>query len=310
MEHKELWQIVEGLVNKEGLDLYDIVTPKRQRGFLKVYIYRKKPLGNDSSLIDNEEQTLVTPEINSSQADVSSQQGRKNFKAVGHEDCVRVSKRILNDPRIEVILPGDTELEVSTPGINRELKKYDHVLQALGERVAVTFKERLFLQEGALQDNEKKGRHQEVKPGNILKKLEASDEAESAKRYKNREEANEVIRLSAFDMSGNETRVDTTSVDQKCDTPDEEKLQKPIFVIKGSLINVYSSPCSSVSKSLIAKSDEKRGVVSPGITKAVKKVTAQKRIDEYTIEVYDESRKKRFLIDSSLIKKIKTDFVF
>jgi ribosome maturation factor RimP len=54
--------------------------------------------------------------------------------------CTRVAKRINDLPNVEELMPGDSTLEVSSPGINRRLSRAEHFKGAVGERVRVTFK--------------------------------------------------------------------------------------------------------------------------------------------------------------------------
>lgn len=59
---------------------------------------------------------------------------------IQHTHCAGVSHRILNHPRVEEMLPGNTLLEVSSPGINRKLSRPEHYSDAVGERVRVSFR--------------------------------------------------------------------------------------------------------------------------------------------------------------------------
>lgn len=92
-----LWEVISPLVSEEGAELFDIECSKGSK-ILKVFI----------------------------------QKGDGN---VGVEDCARVSRRITDHPLVEEILPGETILEVSSPGINRKLRRPEHFQGALGERV-------------------------------------------------------------------------------------------------------------------------------------------------------------------------------
>jgi len=62
---------------------------------------------------------------------------RKDGSSVTVDDCASVSRRIINHIDVEAYLPGDTALEVSSPGVNRRLRLLSHFLGAVGERVSV-----------------------------------------------------------------------------------------------------------------------------------------------------------------------------
>jgi ribosome maturation factor RimP len=59
---------------------------------------------------------------------------------VSFEDCVRVSKRLLDIDEESGIIPENCLLEVSSPGINRRLRRPEHFTGAVGERIKVKFR--------------------------------------------------------------------------------------------------------------------------------------------------------------------------
>lgn len=58
----------------------------------------------------------------------------------GIEDCVKVNNLIRNEPIIEELLGGDYHLEVSSPGVDRALKKKEHFIRYQGYKVRVILK--------------------------------------------------------------------------------------------------------------------------------------------------------------------------
>jgi len=58
----------------------------------------------------------------------------------GIDDCVRMNNLIRNEPLIEELLGGDYHLEVSSPGVDRVLKKKEHFIRYLGYKVRITMK--------------------------------------------------------------------------------------------------------------------------------------------------------------------------
>ena len=136
---EKLWERIEELSKPLGLEVFDIETPN---DFLRIYITR-------------------TPK-----------EGAANDKAsltVDVADCARLSKLILNLPDVEELMPGDTQLEVSSPGINRKLSRSAHFNQAIGERL------RLVVRKDSVNADEK-----EVLRGMLLsfngKQLEIEEE--------------------------------------------------------------------------------------------------------------------------------------
>ncbi|RIL00231.1 MAG: hypothetical protein DCC75_14015, partial [Proteobacteria bacterium] len=64
-------------------------------------------------------------------------EGGAVVRGIGVDDCARVSRRIA--PELELRYPESATwtFEVSSPGINRKLKREEHFLDAVGERVRV-----------------------------------------------------------------------------------------------------------------------------------------------------------------------------
>ncbi len=68
----------------------------------------------------------------------NSSQIRGAESGVKLEDCIKVSRTLNDMPGIEETLPANSVLEVSSPGINRALKRPEHFKGALGERIKLT----------------------------------------------------------------------------------------------------------------------------------------------------------------------------
>ncbi len=62
-------------------------------------------------------------------------------EGVGVEDCARVNLAIRRDPEIETLMGGPFTLEVSSPGIFRELKYGHHFEKMRGTRVTAVLKD-------------------------------------------------------------------------------------------------------------------------------------------------------------------------
>lgn len=57
---------------------------------------------------------------------------------IGHDDCNKLARLILDSERVEELLPGSATLEVSSPGINRSLRSVVQLRGAVGERIRVS----------------------------------------------------------------------------------------------------------------------------------------------------------------------------
>ena len=94
-----LWAKIEGVVEAQGLTLFDIDEPKGSAdGVLRVYISDPNRSG----------------------------------KGVGFEDCTRVCKILLDLDEQESFVPDGCSLEVSSPGVNRRLRWPSHFQGAIG----------------------------------------------------------------------------------------------------------------------------------------------------------------------------------
>jgi ribosome maturation factor RimP len=60
---------------------------------------------------------------------------------IQHSHCSAVSHQILDHHDVEKILPGNTLLEVSSPGVNRKLTRPEHFNSAVGERLKLSYKD-------------------------------------------------------------------------------------------------------------------------------------------------------------------------
>lgn len=151
MSVEKIWEVLTPLAEKEEVKIFDIEPASGPAGVLRVYIYS----------------------------------GEARSSKAGLEQCTRLSKKILDLECIEEMIPGQCTLEVSTPGINRRLRRPEHFEEALGERVRLTVR----YPEG------KKGVLRGVIKSAAEGSLEVDDEA-----------SQEVVRVALDDVS--EARVD------------------------------------------------------------------------------------------------------
>lgn len=107
----ELWSAIEGVVKEEGLALFDLDEPSAGGGggILRVYITQSDPSAETKG------------------------------SGVSFEDCSRVSRRLLDIDEQQGFIPAGCLLEVSSPGVNRRLRRPEHFAGAVGERIKIKF---------------------------------------------------------------------------------------------------------------------------------------------------------------------------
>ncbi len=120
--HGSLWNTIRDIAESEGVQLFDLDLPGEGGGALRVYITK----ANSSK---------VEVEAGSEAGASAERRGGVSF-----EDCVRVSKRLLDIDEQSAIIPENCLLEVSSPGINRRLRRPEHFAGAVGERVKIKFR--------------------------------------------------------------------------------------------------------------------------------------------------------------------------
>jgi ribosome maturation factor RimP len=136
LEATPLWSTIESVVRQEGVELFDIDLPSdtRRGGALRVFITRVVIGGPTIAGVKVDAGTVPESQEDASEAGEVSRVG------ISFEDCVRVSKRILDLDEQQELIPGNCTLEVSSPGINRKLRLPEHFKGALGERIKVKFR--------------------------------------------------------------------------------------------------------------------------------------------------------------------------
>lgn len=100
---ERVWQIAEPLVTHEGLEVVDVEFHRESRGtVLRVYLDREGGGG-----------------------------------AVSLDDLTRVSRQLGDLLDVHDAVPGSYNLEVSSPGINRRLRRPEHFRRYVGCKVRV-----------------------------------------------------------------------------------------------------------------------------------------------------------------------------
>ncbi len=145
---QKLWTRIEPLAEEAGLEIFDI---EATHAFLRIFITRKEM--------------------------------KNNTLTVDVADCSRLSRVILDLPDVEELLPGECQLEVSSPGVNRKLSKSKHFKDAIGERLRLVVKS-----EPDMNSSEgKKHIRREVLTGKLLSfdgtQLELEEELKKTRQF-------------------------------------------------------------------------------------------------------------------------------
>ena len=101
----EIWQFLKESVGEHGFSLFDVDVPSGGRGVLRVYLAQQDQ----------------TPD------------------GINLDDCAAVGKALSASDALDALIPGDITIEVSSPGVNRRLRRPDHFQGAVGERVKLRF---------------------------------------------------------------------------------------------------------------------------------------------------------------------------
>ncbi len=98
-----MWEMVEATVIDEGFSLYDLELPVGRHGALRVYITGEDHTGAGVKL----------------------------------DDCARISRRLGLQLDVDDDISNAYTLEVSSPGVNRKLRRSEHFNGAVGQHVRV-----------------------------------------------------------------------------------------------------------------------------------------------------------------------------
>ena len=105
MNLEKVREAAERVARSEGLEVVDVEWKVGKQRFLRVYIDR-------------------LPAAGAPVADQGTAPGGGNLGAISHRDCERVSQQLSVILDVEELIPGPGYvLEVSSPGLDRELKK-------------------------------------------------------------------------------------------------------------------------------------------------------------------------------------------
>jgi ribosome maturation factor RimP len=122
IENSPVWKMIEEVAASEGVELFDIDFPRDggasgRSGVVRVYITKSR-----------------------SSTDEGAEEHPDRRSSVTFEDCVRVTKRLLDIDEQKEFVPASCVLEVSSPGVNRTLRLPAHFSGAVGERLRLKFR--------------------------------------------------------------------------------------------------------------------------------------------------------------------------
>lgn len=128
---RSVWDEISRIAAEEGVLLFDMDLPGGggdlpSGGVLRVYITRPK---------------AANPAAMAAPAEPVEEGQAPQRGGVSFEDCTRVAKRILDVDETTGLIPDGCLLEVSSPGVNRRLRREEHFAGAVGERVRVKFRD-------------------------------------------------------------------------------------------------------------------------------------------------------------------------
>lgn len=121
MNLEKVREAAERVARSEGLEIVDVEWKVGKDRFLRVYIDRVPPL-KTASTADGEEDEVSNP-----------------YPKISHSDCERVSQQLSVILDVEELVPGPGYiLEVSSPGMDRALKKPADFERFTGRLVKMT----------------------------------------------------------------------------------------------------------------------------------------------------------------------------
>jgi ribosome maturation factor RimP len=132
VQRDQLIELLEPTVESLGYELADLeVQVGGENGLLRLYIDHLVVEQPDAEKADADADADVKAEV---KAEVEAE------KIIGIEDCETVSRQVSALLDVEDPLPGDYNLEVSSPGLSRRLVKAQHFERFAGNNVKVKLK--------------------------------------------------------------------------------------------------------------------------------------------------------------------------
>ena len=129
VETTPMWRKISEVADSEGVELFDIECPREggasgRSGVVRVYITKSSDAVAEGSAVIAE----------------GSEGSSERRSSVTFDDCVRVTKRLLDIDEQNAFVPASCVLEVSSPGVNRTLRLPVHFSGAIGERIRIKFR--------------------------------------------------------------------------------------------------------------------------------------------------------------------------
>jgi ribosome maturation factor RimP len=120
LDLEKVRQAAERVARSEGLEIADVEWKVGKQRFLRVYIDRLPEQAAAANAIDSNGAEGAGPDSGTEEIAASNP-----YPKISHRDCERVSQQLSMILDVEDLIPGPAGyvLEVSSPGMDRELKK-------------------------------------------------------------------------------------------------------------------------------------------------------------------------------------------
>lgn len=141
---ESLEKITLDLVESEGFILYDLEFNEKQRKLI-ITIDKKSDKKDDPKATAETSVEAAAPKKVKIMGKAEANQEREEFSGgtgVSIDDCAKISRALNLLLDVEDVVPGENpyDLEVSSPGLERDLKKVWHYESALGKPAKVVIK--------------------------------------------------------------------------------------------------------------------------------------------------------------------------
>lgn len=131
MDLEKIRGAAERVARSEGLEIFDVEWKVGKQRFLRVIIDRPPKAG--AAVTDAAGQVMAPPGLS---------EGSGGVQGISHADCQRVSEQLSVILDVEELIPGPGYvLEVSSPGMDRALRKPEEYERFRGRMAKITLAE-------------------------------------------------------------------------------------------------------------------------------------------------------------------------
>lgn len=139
-QSEALWQEFSAVIQKEGLELYDLELAARSSSGASLRVTISKPVVSapSSSVVPGSSSSLSVDEGETLKIDEDELPEGPKSVGITSGDCTRVCRRLMafcETDGTKLGIGSEPELDVSSPGLDRSLRLPEHFLSAVGEVV-------------------------------------------------------------------------------------------------------------------------------------------------------------------------------